>query len=245
VSLIDVWRCANTGGFVTECAKVFGTAGYRTPEGLLQRARRLFTGLTPALTVDDLGKPQLTFSTLHREPEQPLLSEVLAAPGKLAEESPDRQVLVVFDEFQQIRTFKDDSVERILRSEVQKHRNVAYIFCGSRKHMLRDMFLKSGSPLYRSAAHYPIGYISGKHWIPFIKERFDKKAIPMTESIILDILAVTEGHPYYTQMICDILWDSCEPVHEPGEEQLSLRPGSGNSLPILTPVQARRGLSLS
>jgi hypothetical protein len=181
----------------------------------------LFSGLTPALTVDDTGKPQLTFANVHREAETPVLSEVLAAPGKMAEATPGKQVLVVFDEFQQIRNFKDDRIERILRSEVQKHEKVAYIFCGSRKHMLRDMFLKSGSPLYRSAAHYPIGYIAGEHWSPFIKERFEMKGIPLSDSIITEILSLTEGHPYYTQMICDILWDSCEPVHEPGEDVLS------------------------
>jgi hypothetical protein len=149
------------------------------------------------------------------------LSEVLSAPGRIAESSPDNQVLVVFDEFQEIRNFNDDRIERVLRSEVQKHHNVAYIFCGSCKHILREMFLKSGSPLYRSAAHYPINCIAVEHWIPFIKERFLIKGISLEDSIIEDIFSLTEGHPFYTQMICDILWDSCESGQEPDKNILS------------------------
>lgn len=221
VAFIDVWRCTDTSDFIRECAKVFGSTGAQTPESLLQRAKNLFAGLTPALTVDDYGKPQLTFSTAHRKTETPLLSEVLSAPGKIAESSPDKQVLVVFDEFQEIRNFNDDRIERILRSEVQKHHNVAYIFCGSRKHMIRDMFLKSGSPLYRSAGHYPIDCIAVKHWIPYIKERFQMKEISLEDGIIEDICALTDGHPYYTQMICDILWDSCESGQGPDKIRLS------------------------
>ena len=221
VSYIDVWRCVDTSGFICECAKAFGSTGAQSPESLLQRAKSLFTGLVPALTVDDNGKPQLIFSTVHRKTEIPLLSEVLSAPGRIAESSPDKQVLVVFDEFQEIRSFNDDRIERVLRSEVQQHHNVAYIFCGSRKHMLRDMFLKSGSPLYRSASHYPIGCIAVEHWIPFIKERFLMKGISLKDSTIEDICSLTEGHPFYTQMICDILWDSCESGQEPDKNMLS------------------------
>ncbi len=221
VSFIDVWRCTDTSDFIRECAKAFGSTGSLSPKGLLKRAKTLFPGLTPVLTVDDNGKPQLSFSSLHRKNEIPLLSEVLSAPGRIAESSPDKQVLVVFDEFQEIRNFNDDRIERVLRSEVQKHSNVAYIFCGSRKHMLREMFLKSGSPLYRSAAHYPIDCIAPEHWIPFINDRFMIKGISLENNIIQDICSLTEGHPFYTQMICDILWDSCESGQEPDKQMLA------------------------
>ena len=221
VAFVDVWRCTDTSDFIRECARAFGSTGSQTPQNLLQRARNLFTGLAPILTIDDLGKPQLSFTTGHRKINPPLLSEVLSAPGRIAELSPKKQVLVVFDEFQEIRSFKDDRIERIIRSELQKHSNVAYIFCGSRRHIIRDMFLKSGNPLYRSAGHYPISNIALEHWKPFINERFEMKGIQISDSTIENIFSITEGHPYYTQMICDILWDSCEPVHEPVEEILT------------------------
>ena len=87
--------------------------------------------------------------------------------------------------------------------------------------MLKEMFLKSGSPLYRSTAHYPITCIATEHWIPFIKERFMRKGIALRNSAIEDICSLTEGHPFYTQMICDILWDSCESGQEPDGQMLT------------------------
>ncbi len=67
IAFVDVWRCTNTSDFIRECARTFGSTGSPTPESLLQRARKLFTGLAPVLTVDDFGKPQLTFTSGCRE----------------------------------------------------------------------------------------------------------------------------------------------------------------------------------
>ncbi len=76
VSFLDVWRCTDTSDFIRDCAKAFGSTGSLSPKGLLQRARNPFKGLTPALTIDDYGKLQLTFSAVNRKYETPLLSEI-------------------------------------------------------------------------------------------------------------------------------------------------------------------------
>ncbi|MCA9159613.1 MAG: hypothetical protein KDA72_14855 [Planctomycetales bacterium] len=75
-------------------------------------------------------------------------------------------------EFQQITAYEDGVAERQIRSSIQHHYRVAYIFLGSRKHLLQSMFLDESRPLYRSAMHYPIGSIKTKHWLPFIAQRF-------------------------------------------------------------------------
>lgn len=210
VAFIDVWRCTDSADFLRECAEAFGSVQPLPPKGLLERARSLFQGLRPAITIDNEGKPQLTFTNISDRAPQPLLPEIISAPKRIADAFPEKRLLVIFDEFQQIRSLGNDRIERILRSEMQKHGDIAYFFCGSRKHLLRQMFLEGGNPLYRSAAHFHIGPIATEHWMPFITERFQKNNITLSDETVTDVCSLTGGHPFYTQMLCATLWDFCE-----------------------------------
>jgi uncharacterized protein len=61
----------------------------------------------------------------------PAIEEVLDIPEKIAAKR-GLGVVMVFDEFQQILEYGGDLAERKLRSAIQNHRHVAYIFLGSR-----------------------------------------------------------------------------------------------------------------
>lgn len=214
IAFIDVWRCIDTSDLIRQTAQAFGSVQDISPKRLLKRARILFQSLRPAITVSDDGRPVLTFTNVPSRTDLPLLSEVLGAPGRIADAFPEKRLLVIFDEFQQIRSLGDDRIEHILRSEMQKHNTVAYFFCGSRKHLLQQMFLTGGNPLYRSSGHYSIGSISTEHWLPFIKEKFQRNRISVSDEVVEEICSLAGGHPFYTQMLCATLWD----MHEPEQE---------------------------
>lgn len=68
------------------------------------------------------------------------------------------------------------------------------------------MFLEQSRPLYRSAMHYPIGPIAAKHWKPFIATRFRKAHKQFADELIEQLCLRTQGHPFYTQHLCHVLW---------------------------------------
>ena len=114
---------------------------------------------------------------------------------------------MVFDEFQQLLAYEDDSVERALRAAVQQQEGIAYFYLGSRKHLIEQMFSDQRRPLYRSAGHYPLGPIATEHWLPFIQERFTLIGKPITDEQIENLCVLTEGHPFYTQHLAHALWE--------------------------------------
>ena len=59
-----------------------------------------------------------------------------------------------------ILEYGNDQVERKLRSVIQNHRKVSYLFLGSRKHLIQKMVLDRNRPLYRAGGHYPLGPIA-------------------------------------------------------------------------------------
>lgn len=215
---IDLWPTDGETSFVLTCAKAFSEAMATTTDRLLHVTKTFFSRLVPAVTAGDDGKPMVSFRFDQKRPDVPLLEDVLAMPAKAAKDG--RRVVVVFDEFQQILEYESDTVERLLRSTVQHQTDVAYIFCGSRKHLIRQMFMDSQRPMYRSGAHYPLGLIGEEHWQPFIAGKFAETGKRISGDIISKLHALTEGHPFYTQHLCHPLWELCENGQEVSEAMI-------------------------
>ena len=221
---IDLWPTDGETSFVLACAKAFSEAMGTTTDKLLYTAKTFFSRLVPSVTANDEGKPIVTFGFDQKRPDVPLLEEVLAMPAKAAEKE-GKQVVVVFDEFQQILEYESDAVERLLRSTIQHQPDVAYIFCGSRKHLIRQMFMDSQRPMYRSGAHYPLGLIAEEHWQKFIAEKFEGTGKRISKETIAAICRLTQGHPFYTQHLCHPLWELCEEGGEATAEMIDQATG--------------------
>jgi len=210
---VDLWPTDSEGTFVAAVAKAIAESMGTSVDKVLKTARRFFSSLAPAVTVDEKGKPVLTFGASERPKLSPALEEVLESPAKIAAEG-KQNVVVVFDEFQQILEYENDQVERKLRSVIQNHRDICYIFLGSRKHMIQKMFMDRSRPLYRAGGHYPLGPIAEEHWQLFILRRFTEAGKVISNERIHEVCALTQGHPFYTQHICHVLWEFCEPETE-------------------------------
>lgn len=206
---VDLWPTDGPAAFTKAMATATAEAMSTTGEKLLDTTRTLFRSLRPSVTIDESGAPVLTFGADAPTGTDPELEEVLSAPAKAADAT-GKNVAVVFDEFQQIATYDSGRVEKKLRSEIQHHSDVAYLFLGSRKHLIREMFLDSKRPLYRSAEHYPLRTIDEADWQPFIRERFEQADKSIPEEVVSEVCRITEGHPFYVQHLCHVLWERCE-----------------------------------
>jgi len=212
-SYVDLWPTDSEATFVTAMAKAIAESTSASVDKVLETAKRFFGSLAPSVTIDEEGKPVLTFGISPHAKLGPALNEVLETPAKIAAKG-KLNVVVVFDEFQQILEYGNDQVERKLRSVIQNHRHVSYIFLGSRKHLIQKMFLDRSRPLYRAGGHYPLGPIAEEHWQPFIRKRFADADKGISRQHIQDVCALTHGHPFYTQHLCHVLWELCEAKNE-------------------------------
>jgi hypothetical protein len=206
---VDLWPTDGEATFVTAVANALTKSMSTSTEKLLETAKTFFGRLAPSVTLDDENKPKLSFDISKRTGLTPELDEALEVPAKIAAKG-ERNVVVVFDEFQQILEYSSDLVERKLRSIVQNHRDVSYVFLGSRKHLIEKMFMDHARPLYRAAAHYPLGPIAEEHWLPFVRKRFQDAGKRIADEQVGSVCRLTQGHPFYTQHLCHALWELCE-----------------------------------
>ena len=153
----------------------------------------------PLLGIDPLtGSPQVSFTFADDNQKQSTLKEVL---GYL--ESYPQMVVLAIDEFQQIREYGDVNMEAILRKHIQHLHNVRFIFCGSKKHTMTDMFTNAKKPFYESTAFLYLSKLPIQVYSAFIKEKFALAGKTIDDDSIGFIIEWTKDHTYYTQRLCN------------------------------------------
>ncbi len=142
-------------------------------------------------------------SFLPNSEEHPLLEDVFNLLEKLS--SPKQKTIVVLDEFQDISRI-GKGTDRVLRSIMQNHQNINYIFLGSQESMMREIFEKKKSPFYHFGQLLYLQKIEHNRFKKFIVERF-KNICAEPEGIADEILAFTKEHPHYTQQLAYNVWN--------------------------------------
>jgi uncharacterized protein len=176
-------------------------------------ALRVFDSLRvkPVVTLDPSdGSLGFTFSAAHgRVDIDDTIERLLELPAELAAEQ-ERQVVVVFDEFQEV-TDIDAGLPALMRAVFQDQTDVSHVYAGSKRDMMSRLFNHENEPFYRSAKVMEIGPISPKLFAPFIRARFDSTDRGVSDAAVQGLLDVTHGHPYATQEFAYALWEEVPP----------------------------------
>jgi AAA+ ATPase superfamily predicted ATPase len=179
----------------------------------LERARQaalgVFRGLriTPQISIDpDDASVSFGFDVGHRRGDiDATLERLLELPGELAAER-KRRVVLVLDEFQEV-TDIDPHLPRLMRSIFQRQPEVAHVYLGSKRHMMRRIFSDRNEPFWRSAKHMELGVIPPDLFAPYIADRFRATGKAIAADAVTRVLAITHGHPYATQELSYFVWE--------------------------------------
>jgi AAA+ ATPase superfamily predicted ATPase len=176
---------------------------------VLERATALFRGLrvTPSIELDpDSGSVRFAFEAARRRRTDidETIERLLELPQDLAAER-ERRVVLIFDEFQQIVDI-DPKLPALMRAVFQEQPEVAHVYLGSRRHMMRRLFSDENEPFWRSAKPIELGVIAPEAFAGYIAQRFAATDRAVDPAVVDAVLATTGGHPYATQELCYFLW---------------------------------------
>jgi hypothetical protein len=174
-------------------------------ESKLERLLKQMAGLRVTGSIDPVTSlPILSASVKPRE--KPLYLE--KALNILASYSKKQKLLVVFDEFQEVAKYSEAGFEKRLRKIIQGHRNISYIFSGSQKHILIEMFDSAKRAFYKMARSYPLKNIEMQDYVDWAQKLFQRKNINVDKEIISDIVERCDYQPMYIQQFLFDLWRS-------------------------------------
>jgi hypothetical protein len=103
----------------------------------------------------------------------------------------------------------EKSLDKRLRSVIQFHKNVNYVFLGSAESMMKQIFENKKSPFYHFGLLFTLNKIPYNDFYDFLQSRFSeitKKSAEIAEKI----LDFSRCHPYYTQQLAFHIWLTLE-----------------------------------
>lgn len=111
----------------------------------------------------------------------------------------DKRCIVAIDEFQQIAKYPEKNIEALLRAYIQKQENSNFIFAGSERHMMQEIFSLAARPFYHSADMLELKAIPPEIYIPFIVSHFQKCQRGIDAENVEKVYNLFKGHTYYIQ----------------------------------------------
>ena len=168
--------------------------------GALKHVAGLFRRITPTLSLDDEGKPELKFSVASPKAGLDALREVLALPERLCPKN--RHVFVALDEFQEVSELGlGGQFERTMRSIVEKQTHVSYIYLGSKTHLLERMFAAKSRPFYNSAQKFLVLRPPPDESAAFLAARFASVGLKLSADLADEMVRSVDNVPYYLQAL--------------------------------------------
>ena len=122
-------------------------------------------------------------------------------------EQADKPCLIAIDEFQQITGYAEKNVEATLRTYVQHCNNARFIFAGSQRHVMGNMFLTPSRPFYQSVSMMHLESIPLEEYIRFAGMHFKRAGKEIEESAVITVYQQFEGITWYIQKVLNTLYD--------------------------------------
>lgn len=116
-------------------------------------------------------------------------------------ENADKPCIFAIDEFQQIAYYPEKNVEATLRSHIQKMNNCLFIYAGSNRHILENMFNSAAKPFYNSAEQLYLDRIAKDAYTGFAREMFARAGRAITPEAAALEYDLFEGHTYYVHNV--------------------------------------------
>jgi hypothetical protein len=108
-------------------------------------------------------------------------------------------LVVVLDEFQAILAGAGEA-DAAIRSEIQHHHRVGYVFAGSHVGMMRELFADRARPFYAQAAPLALGPLPFGPLAEYIGARFQAHRRDC-DRVLGSLLHVARGHPQRSMML--------------------------------------------
>jgi len=177
-------------------------------ESLFRKALRLLPMLRPVMSVDPITGGVGYSLDLKASQDPNAIEEVV---NLLADQAGRGQTVVVFDEFQDILNLSDaQTVLAVMRGRIQFQSDVPYVFTGSVRNQMIDLFDNPDSAFYKSATTLCVGTIEREDFRPFLRERFRTAGRDVPNDVLDAVAAEANDIPGDVQELCEALCDVTE-----------------------------------
>ena len=147
------------------------------------------------------GEPSFDLGLGDIQAPQTSLDEIFAYI-----EEADKPCIIAIDEFQQISEYAEKNVEALLRTKIQKCHHAQFIFSGSKRHVMSNMFNTPSKPFYQSTISMGLEPIPILTYISFATNLFEERDKHIDKEVIEAIWTQYDGYTWFVQMMMNELY---------------------------------------
>lgn len=198
---VDIYATKSLRDFVYSLSRVIldglKPAGRKALETFWNSVKSLQAGIS----FDLAGNPSFNLQLGDIHAEETTLDEIFRYLEKA-----DRRVLVAIDEFQQIASYPEKNVEALLRTHVQHCTNARFVFAGSQRHVMGNMFTSASRPFYQSVSMMYLEPIGLSEYEAFAERHFRQKGKRIAPGVVSEIYTRFDGITWYVQKMLNMLF---------------------------------------
>lgn len=202
---VDLRRATNLTSLANQILeKAYSFAGV---ENFMEQFKKSITGLLKtiqSIKIDDIGEITLKHLENGITDEREYFLHSLDVVEKISSKK-ELNIKFVLDEFQDILRISDDFILEQMRSVIQHHEAVTYVFLGSIESIMTNIFSSKASPFFLFARIMSLDGLDIDELYDYTKEVFDKQNIKYDDSL-LKMLQFLQGHPDYSAQVLQALY---------------------------------------
>jgi hypothetical protein len=198
---LDIFHTQNLAEFVAALGKIVLGRLDDSPEGMFRHVAGFFKALRPSLTFDaGTGAPSISLDVSPAQAQNGLdeIFDYLVRSG--------RRCHIAIDEFQQILEYPEKGVEALLRSRAQFAQDIRFVFSGSKKHLMTEMFASAKRPFYQSSQKMFLKEIAPGAYRAFAVRHFAADGRTLPPEVFDRVYATLSAHTWYVQCVLNQMY---------------------------------------
>ena len=132
----------------------------------------------------------------------------------------DKPCIIAIDEFQQIGEYTEKNIEALLRTKIQQCNRANFIFAGSKRHMMANMFNSPAKPFYQSAISMGLEPIPIDTYTDFATRLFEERGKHLERNLVEMVWNRFGGYTWFVQMMMNELYALTPPAGNCHQEMM-------------------------
>lgn len=211
---VDIYATKSLRDFIFSLSKVILESLKPFGKKAIETFINSVLSLQAGISYDFMGTPSFNIQVGDIHNSMATLDEIfkyLANAGK--------PCIVAIDEFQQVTNYPEKNVEALLRTHIQHCNDALFIFAGSQRHTMGNMFLSASRPFYQSVSMMYLKGIEIEKYIDFACNHFKKTDRVITPETVRVVYERFDGVTWYVQKTLNVLF-SFTPVGSTCDESM-------------------------
>lgn len=203
--IIDIYSAKSFPEMVSQMGKIILETLKPRGKKVIEHFLNILTSVKAGISFDMYGMPSWTLGVGDISAPATTLDEIF----RFLREA-DKPCFVALDEFQQITRYGDESIEAALRTHIQYCPNAHFVFSGSQRHLMGNIFTSPGRPFYQSVALYSLQRLPLDKYTEFCKSLFNESLKTLDDDVVPQVYERFDGITYYMQRVMNELFARTE-----------------------------------